>query len=100
MPNPRTAGNAAVAAAAQLGALTASKPRMTTRPEVLDILRALDQTSLDLSSLDIPGGLPDSGPDLRREQPNLRPEQPNLRPESVEGHPSAPTSSADIAEGS
>ncbi len=100
MPNPRTAGNAAVAAAAQLGALTASKPRMTTRPEVLDILRALDQTSLDLSSLDIPGGLPDIGSDLRREQPNLRPEQPNLRPEPVEGHPSAPTSSADIAKGS
>jgi SpoVK/Ycf46/Vps4 family AAA+-type ATPase len=53
IPNPRTAGNAAVAAAAQLGALTAPEPRTTTRPEVLDMLRALDQTSLDLSSLDL-----------------------------------------------
>jgi SpoVK/Ycf46/Vps4 family AAA+-type ATPase len=93
VPNPRTGGNAAVAAAAQLGALTAPKPRTTTRPEVLDMLRALNQTSLDLSSLDIPGGLPDIGSDLRREQPNLR-------PEPVEGHPSASTSSADITEGS
>jgi hypothetical protein len=53
IPNPRTAGNAAVAAAAQLGALTAPEPRATTRPEVLDMLRALDQTSLDLSSLEL-----------------------------------------------
>ena len=53
IPNPRTAGNAAVAAAAQLGALTAPEPRATTRPEVLDMLRAIHQTSLDLSSLDL-----------------------------------------------
>jgi hypothetical protein len=71
VPNPRTAGNAAVAAAAQLGALTAPEPRTTTRPEVLDMLRALDESSLDLSSFDIPGGLPYIGSDLRPEQPNL-----------------------------
>jgi hypothetical protein len=53
IPNPRTAGNAAVAAAAQLGALTPPEPRATTRPEVLDMLRAIHQTSLDLSSLDL-----------------------------------------------
>ena len=53
IPNPRTAGNAAVAAAAQLGALTAPERRATTRPEVLDMLRAIQQTSLDLSSLDL-----------------------------------------------
>jgi ATPase family associated with various cellular activities (AAA)/AAA lid domain len=53
IPNPRTAGNAAVAAAAQLGVLTAPEPRATTRPEVLDMLRALDQASLDLSSLEL-----------------------------------------------
>jgi SpoVK/Ycf46/Vps4 family AAA+-type ATPase len=86
LPNPRTAGNAAVAAAAQLSALTAPQPSTTTRPEVLDMLRALNQTSLDLSSLDIPGGLPDigSGP----------------RPEPVEGHPSASTGSAPVTEDS
>jgi adenylate kinase family enzyme len=99
VPNPRTAGNAAVAASAQLGALATPQVRGTTRPEVLDMLRALDQTSLDLSSLDIPGGLPDIGTDLGPEQPNLRPEQPTLRPEPVEGRPpSAPTSSARVTE--
>jgi SpoVK/Ycf46/Vps4 family AAA+-type ATPase len=86
LPNPRTAGNAAVAAAAQLSALTAPQPRTTTRPEVLDMLRALNQTSLDLSSLDVPGGLPDIGSDLR--------------PEPVEGHPSASIGSAPVTEDS
>jgi ATPase family associated with various cellular activities (AAA)/AAA lid domain len=84
VPNPRTAGNAAVAAGAQLGALTAPESRTTTRPEVMDMLRVLEGSSLDLSSLDIPGGLPDIGSDPRREQPNLR-------PEPVEGHPGAST---------
>jgi adenylate kinase family enzyme len=93
LPNPRTAGNAAVAAAAQLGALAAPEVRTTTRPEVMDMLRALDQTSLDLSSLDIPGGLPEFGSDLRLEQPNLR-------PELIEGLRSAPTGSAHITEDS
>ena len=82
VPNPRTAGNAAVAAAAQLGALTASRPPTTTRPEVLEMLRALDQTSLDLSALDLPGGLS------------------TMRPELGEGQPSASTGSADRTEGS
>ena len=47
--NPRTAGNAALAAAAQLGALTPPRPPATTRPEVAAMLHALNQSSLDLS---------------------------------------------------
>ena len=89
IPNPRTPGNAAVAAAAQLGALTPPTPRTTSRPEVLDMLRALDQASLDLSASDIPGGLAD-----------LRPEQHNLGPVPVEGHPDALTGSPHTTEGS
>ena len=77
-PNARTAGNAAVAAAAQLAALTPAPIPATTRPEVVDMLRALDLSSLDLSSLDL------NPLDLT---PNLRPEQPNLRSELVEGQP-------------
>ena len=48
-PNARTAGNAAVAAAAQLAALTPSPIAATTRPEVVDMLRALDLSSIDLT---------------------------------------------------
>src|SRR4029453_6138867 len=70
-PGPRTAGNAAVAAAAQVGALTPPPALETTRPAVMEMLRVLNQTSLDLSSLDIKGGLPEIGSDLRREQPSL-----------------------------
>ena len=77
-PNARTAGNAAVAASAQLAALTPAPIPATTRPEVVDMLRALDLSSLDLSSLDL------NPLDLT---PNLRPEQPNLRSELVEGQP-------------
>ena len=91
VPNPRTTGNAAVAAAAQVGALTAPTALETTQPAVLEMLRVLDQSSLDLSSLDIPGGLPDIGSDLR-------PEQPNLRPQPVEGQPSASTGSAHMTD--
>jgi ATPase family associated with various cellular activities (AAA)/AAA lid domain len=87
-PNARTAGNAAVAAAAQLGALTPSPIAATTRPEVVDMLRALELSSLDLSSLDL------SSLDLRA---NLRPERPNPPPELVEGR--ASTTSARISEG-
>jgi hypothetical protein len=103
-PNPRTAGNAAVAAAAQLAALTPPPMPATTRPEVAAMLRALNQSSrdlssldlssldlssLDLSSLDLPGGLPGITPDLR-------PGPAGLQPEPVEGQPSpgAATSSA------
>ena len=58
------------------------------------MLRALDQTSLDLSALDIPGGLPEIGSDLR-------PEQSDLRPELVEGQPpGASTGSAHTTEDS
>jgi SpoVK/Ycf46/Vps4 family AAA+-type ATPase len=53
LPNPRTAGNAAVAAAAQLGALTAPEVRGTTRPEVMDMLRVLEESSLDLRSMEL-----------------------------------------------
>jgi hypothetical protein len=98
VPNSRTTGNAAVAAAAQVGALTAPTAPETTQPAVMEMLRVLDQSSLDLSSLDIPGGLPDIGSDLRPEQRNLRLEQPNLRPEPVEGRPSASRGSAQIAD--
>ena len=76
-PNPRTAGNAAVAAAAQLGALNPSPVRETTsRPShnqiVADMLQALEESSLDLSSIDLPGGLPMLDPDLGPEPPGLR----------------------------
>jgi hypothetical protein len=91
VPNARTAGNAAVAAAAQVGALTPPTAPETTQPAVMEMLRVLGQSSLDLSSLDIPGGLPDIGSDLR-------PEQPNLRPEPVEGARSASTGSAHITD--
>ena len=77
-PNARTAGNAAVAAAAQLGALTPSPIAATTRPEVVDMLRALQLSSLDLSSLDL------SSVDLT----------PNLRPGLVEGQPPDPSTSS------
>jgi hypothetical protein len=60
-PNPRTAGNAAVAAAAQLAALNPSPVRATTQPELADMLKALELNSLDLSSLDLPGGFPAVG---------------------------------------
>ncbi len=79
-PNPRTAGNAAVAAAAQLGALAPPPAPATTRPEVAAMLRALDESSLDLSSLDLPPGLPGLAPDLHAEAQHLR-------PEPVEGQP-------------
>lgn len=83
-PSPRTAGNSAIAAAAQLGALNPAAAKATTRPPsndqiVADMLRALEENSLDLSSLDLPGGLP-----------ALRPEPvDNLRPAPVEGPASA-----------
>jgi ATPase family associated with various cellular activities (AAA)/AAA lid domain len=93
VPNARTAGNAAVAAAAQVGALTPPTAPETTQPAVMEMLRVLNQTSLDLSSLDIQGGLPEIGSDLRREQPSLR-------PEPVEGHPSASAGSARMTEDS
>jgi SpoVK/Ycf46/Vps4 family AAA+-type ATPase len=89
VPNPRTVGNAAVAVAAQLGALTAPRVRATSQPEVLDMLRALDESLLDLSSLDLPTGLP------------ILPEHPSLRPEPVESRsPGASTDSARVIEGS
>jgi adenylate kinase family enzyme len=63
-PSPRTAGNAAVAAAAQVGALNPAPVPATTRPEVAAMLRALNQSSLDLSSLDLtlPSPFPGIGP--------------------------------------
>jgi adenylate kinase family enzyme len=94
-PSPRTAGNAAVAAAAQVGSLTPPPALETTRPAVMEMLRVLDQSSLDLSSLDLrlpPGAFPGIGPtandsDQRTEHPNLRPEpaesqRPNTRPDA------------------
>ena len=72
LSNPRTAGNAAVAAAAQVGALTPPTAPETTQPAVLEMLRVLDQSSLDLSGLDLrllPGfdpGMGSAGTDCRR----------------------------------
>jgi AAA+ superfamily predicted ATPase len=103
-PNPRTAGNAAVAAAAQLAALNpppAQPPPVpvTTRPEVAEMLRVLGANSLDLSALDLPGGLPMLDADLRPEHSGLRTEHPGMRPEPVEGQESgASTGLAHIAE--
>jgi hypothetical protein len=89
VPNPRTAGNAAVAAAAQLQALTAPKVPTTSQPEVLDMLRALDESLLDLSSMDLPGGLPmpHERSSWRHEPPNVRSRPDDLRPEPAEGQP-------------
>jgi SpoVK/Ycf46/Vps4 family AAA+-type ATPase len=66
-PTPRTTGNAAVAAAAQLGALNRPAGPATTQPEVVAMLQALNQSMLDLSSLDLPGGLPGIDPATRTE---------------------------------
>jgi hypothetical protein len=102
-PNPRTAGNTAVAAAAQLGALTPPPTPATTQPQVVAMLRALNQSMLDLSSLDLPGGLPELPPEpagmrpepagmrpepagMRPEPAGMRPEPAGMRPEPVEGH--------------
>ena len=102
-PNPRTTGNAAVAAAAQLGALTPPPTPATTQPEVVAMLRALNQSMLDLSSLDLPGGLPELLPEpagMRPEPAGMRPEPAGMRPEPVEGQPPGPsTGSAQITEG-
>ena len=90
VPNPRTAGNAAVSAAAQLGALNTPQSRTTTRPEVIDMLRVLEESSLDLTSMNIPGGF--SGIDST--------EDAKMRPELVEGQPrGTSTSSVHITEG-
>ena len=87
-PNARTAGNAAIAASAQLGAVKPPGVRATTQPDVADMLRALELNSLDLSSLDLPGGLP-------MLDPNLHPDQNTMPTEPVEGRsPSASTGSA------
>jgi SpoVK/Ycf46/Vps4 family AAA+-type ATPase len=66
-PTPRTTGNAAVAAAAQLGALNRPAGSATTQPEVVAMLQALNQSMLDLSSLDLPGGFPGIDPATRTE---------------------------------
>lgn len=88
-PNPRTAGNATIAASAQLRAVNPPADRATTRPEVADMLRALELNSLDLSSLDLPGGLPMLDPNLLHPDRNTMPTTP------VEGRsPSASTGSA------
>jgi adenylate kinase family enzyme len=92
-PSSRTAGNATVAAAAQLGALAPPPPPATTRPQVAAMLQALNQSMLDLSSLDLPAGLPEIGTDTRRPESV----DPNVSPELVEGR--ASTSSAHITEG-
>ena len=101
-PNPRTAGNAALAAAAQLRALT--RPAVTdTRPAVAEMLRALEESSLDLRSMNIPGGF--SGIDFSgidsAEASKMRPEHEDMRPEPVEGQPpGTSTGSVHITESS
>jgi hypothetical protein len=96
-PNPRTVGNAAVAASAQLAALTRPAVPDTTRPAVAEMLRALDQSSLNLSSLDLssldlalpPGAFPGIGP--AGTDSAERTGRSNLRPESVERQPAGTT---------
>ena len=80
VPNPRTAGNAAVAAAAQRGALNPPPALATSRPDVAAMLQALNQSTLDLSSmkLNLPNFLPEIGSEPR-------PEHDDTRPEPVEG---------------
>jgi ATPase family associated with various cellular activities (AAA)/AAA lid domain len=96
VPNPRTAGNAAVAAAAQLGALNTPPAPATSRPEVAAMLQALNQASLDLSSFDLPGGLADLRPEPVEGRTPVE-----MRPEPVEGQPpGASTGSAHIAKSS
>jgi ATPase family associated with various cellular activities (AAA)/AAA lid domain len=100
VPNPRTAGNAAVAAAAQVGALTAPTALETTQPAVKEMLRILDQSSLDLSSLDLrlpPGAFPGIGP--AGTDRGQRTELSNLRPVPVEPQrPSTPPDAGHTAE--
>jgi adenylate kinase family enzyme len=89
LPNPRTAGNAAVAAAAQLAALNPAPAPATTRPEVAAMLQALNQSALDLSSmeLNLPSLLPETGSEPR-------PEHEDMRHEPVEGQPPGASTSA------
>lgn len=97
-PSPRTAGNAAIAAAAQVSALSSPPAPATTRPEVTEMLRTLNLSSLnlssrelnslDLSSLDLPGGFPALDSALRHPPPDVRP-KPDDEP-----NPGASTSSA------
>jgi ATPase family associated with various cellular activities (AAA)/AAA lid domain len=89
LPNPRTAGNAAVAAAAQLGALTPAPAPATTRPEVAAMLQALNQSTLDLSSMKLT--LPSLFPEIGTEP---RPEHEDMRPEPVEGQPPGASASS------
>jgi len=104
-PNPRTAGNAAIAAAAQLSALSPPPAAATTRPEVAEMLRTLnlgslnlsstELNSLDLSSLALPGGFPALDSNPRPEPSDVQSEPVGVRPEPVEGRsPGASTSSA------
>ncbi len=85
LPNARTAGNAAVAAASQVGALTPPTAPETTQPAVMEMLRVLDRSSLDLSSLDLrlpPGSFPEIG--SAGTDSAQRTEQSYLHPEPVE----------------
>jgi AAA lid domain/ATPase family associated with various cellular activities (AAA) len=98
-PTPRTAGNAAVAAAAQLGALNPPPVPPTTRPEVAAMLQALNQSTLDLSSMDLnlPGAFPGIGPSAEP-RPNQQ-SSDSLRSDPVATQPpGASTGSARIAE--
>jgi hypothetical protein len=91
-PTPRTAGNAAVAAAAQLGALNPPPVPRTTRPEVAAMLQALNQSTLDLSSMDLslPGAFPGIGhpaeprPDQQSSDPSLRSNPVATQPPATE----------------
>jgi hypothetical protein len=86
-PNPRTPGNAAVAAAAQLGALNPPPVRATTtQPEVADMLRALELNSLDLSSIDLPGGFPGTAANVPAQDVEAKPPAA----EAAQGHTGQP----------
>jgi Holliday junction resolvasome RuvABC ATP-dependent DNA helicase subunit len=89
-PTPRTAGNAAVAAAAQLGALNGPPTPPTTRPEVAAMLQALNQSTLDLSSMDLnlPGAFPGIGPSAEP-RADQQSSDPSLRSDPVATQPPA-----------
>jgi ATPase family associated with various cellular activities (AAA)/AAA lid domain len=93
---PRTAGNAAVAAAAQLGALNPPPVPATTRPEVAAMLRALNQSTLDLSSmeLNLPSTFPGIDPTVEP-RPDQRVSQPSRQSDPVSTQPPTAAESSD-----
>jgi Cdc6-like AAA superfamily ATPase len=95
-PTSRTAGNAAVASAAQLGALNPPPVPATTRPEVAAMLQALNQSTLDLSSMDLnlPGAFPGIGP-ATEPRPEQHTSDPSQLSDAVTAQPPTAAESSD-----